>query len=130
MLGVSDGLWAALGVIAAALVAAAASLVNTWKTAQVHREVRSPNGSPTGATAYESWKAVIDVREQLAEVREAQVAGWERAHADVLRADEDRARVEAKVDHIARSQDEHHERDERRFHVIFGALQIDDPADQ
>lgn len=128
--GVSDGVWAALGVIGAALIAAVASLVNAWKTAQVHREVKSPNGMPTATITYDAWKATLEVREQLAEVREAQLAGWERAHADVQRANEDRVRLEGKVDSIARSQNEHRERDERRFYTIFRHLNVDDPASE
>lgn len=94
---------------------------------RIKTEITSPNGQRTGDALYESRKMLIDLREQMAEVREAQLAGWERAHHDTETALVDRQRLEAKVDQIAVTQEEHLERDDHRFRVIYHHLKLEDP---
>lgn len=98
------------------------------RIAELHDEVKSPNGSRAGDLTYETAKRVVELREQMVEIREAQVIGWQRAAADVARADEDRARLEEKVDQIAETQEEHVGRDESRFDALFRAVGADDPT--
>lgn len=98
-----------------------------YQSSRIKSEVSSPNGMKSGDALYESRKMLIDVRTQLAEVREAQLAGWERAHADTDRAEIDRNRLEGKVDQIASAQEEHLALDEKRFGVLYEHLNLNDP---
>lgn len=116
MLAVSDSAF-----VLAPVGAAVLGLVGVWlQVRRVHREVRSPNGIRSGELGYESWRAALELREQLAEVRENQLRHRERATADG-------ARLEEKVDHIATTQDEHLARDEGRFATLFRHLDLTDP---
>lgn len=94
---------------------------------RLQSEVQSPNDMTSGDALYESRKMLIEVREQLAEVREAQLVGWERAHANAAGADRDRMRLESKVDEIVRVQADHLDRDEVRFGALFAAIELADP---
>ena len=97
------------------------------QSTRIKNEVTSPNGMKSGDALYESRKMLIDVRTQLSEVREAQLAGWERAHHDTETALEDRIRLESKVDQIAAAQEDHLARDDTRFARLYEHLDIDDP---
>jgi hypothetical protein len=99
------------------------------QSTRIKKEVSSPNGQSSGNALYESRKMLVELREQMAEVREAQLAGWERAHADTDRAAVDRTRLEAKVDQIALTQEEHLDRDDARFRSLFDAAGINDPIE-
>ena len=124
ILGTGDWAYVAVG-IAVPLF----GFLGLWLQARrTQREVASPNGQKTGEALYESRKMLVHLREQMAEVREAQLAGWERAAADTQTALDDRIRLEAKVDQIVETQEEHLARDDSRFGAIFTRLELDDPV--
>jgi hypothetical protein len=87
---------------------------------ELHNEVRSPNGTNTGELTYESAKRLVEIREQMVEIREAQLHGWR--HNDQVAA-----RIEQKVDQIAVVQETHLDRDDARFGAIFATLELADP---
>lgn len=67
----------------------------------VHTEVRSPNGTKTGDLAYETAKRVIEVREQMVEMRETQLKIQRRieAHDDWAAVTDARlSRIEERLD--------------------------------
>lgn len=99
-----------------------------FQTRRIKTEVTGPNGQRSGDALYESRKMLIDLREQMAEVREAQVAGWERSHRDTATAEADRARLEQKVDDIAAAQVDHAGRDDTRFGIVFDHLGLTEPT--
>lgn len=98
------------------------------RIAELHEQVQSPNGQTTAIAVYETGKRVLEIREQMVEIREAQLAGWARAATDMEQAEADRARLEQKVDGIAAAQVDHAERDDTRFGIVFDHLGLEHPT--
>lgn len=122
LFGASD--WAYVGgAIAVPLVSGLFGVV-LWKLNGVYREVKSPNGATTASLNYDAWKTSMDLREQLAELREAQLDHRNRHVADALESVKSHRRLETKVDSIARAQIKH----ELRFAHLFDRLDVDDPV--
>lgn len=124
IVGVCVPFFGFLGILATVLITGKR---NRNRIDELHEEVKSPNGSSSGVLNYENRKMLIELREQMVEIREAQLNGWKQAAKDVERADIDRARLEVKVDSIAYVQDEHINRDESRFKLLFDAINVVDP---
>lgn len=123
MLAASD--WAYIGgAISVPLVTGIFGLI-LWKLNNVYKQVRSPNGATTAALNYDAWKASLEVREGLAEVREAQLEHRQQHLADTAAAKAAHSRLERKVDSIA----DHQQKHEMRFVYLFEHLNLDDPAE-
>ena len=128
ILAISD--WA---YVAGAVAVPVGTVFVAWITLRsriesIHAEVKSPNGTKTGEVTYENRKTLIELREQMAEIREAQLDGWRRAREDTAAAEASRERLETTVNEIASAQAEHLGRDEERFGVLFGHLNLNDPS--
>lgn len=95
-----------------------------WKLNGVYREVRSPNGASTGSLNYDAWKTSMDLREQLAEVREAQLEHKIKHAEDAANDRTAHRRLETKVDLIVETQHKH----EVRFANLFNHLNLMDPT--
>jgi hypothetical protein len=123
LFGASD--WAYVGgAIAVPLVSGVFGVI-IWKLNGVYREVRSPNGASTGALNYDAWKTSMELREQMAELREAQFDHRTRYASDANNAREAHGRLEKKVDLIAGAQRKY----EVRFQHLFNHLELDDPVE-
>lgn len=122
VVGASD--WAyVLGAVSVPLVTGVFGVI-IWKLNGVYREVRSPNGASTGSLNYDAWKTSMDLREQLAEVREAQLEHKIKHAEDVANERKLQQRLEKKVDLIAETQQKH----EVRFANLFNHLDLVDPT--
>lgn len=115
VVGVAVPLFGFAGVLATVLLQ---NRSNRARIEEIHAEVKSPNGTRSGDLTYESAKRIIELREQMVEVRESQAAHW-RQWA------ESSGRLEAKVDRIADTQAEHVELDDARFARIYLQLGVD-----
>lgn len=124
IVGVCVPFFGFLGILATVIIT---GRKNRTRIDELHEEVKSPNGSSSGVLNYENRKMLIELREQMVEIREAQLNGWRKAAIDTARADDDRARLETKVDSLAYVQDEHINRDESRFKLLFDAINVTDP---
>lgn len=124
IVGIGGSFFAFLGVAATVLWS---GRKNRTRIEEVHEEVRSPNGTSTGKLNYENRKMLIELREQMVEIREAQLNGWKRAAEDTKQAEISRDRLEGKIDHIGKVQDIHIARDEDRFSILFNHINLDDP---
>lgn len=123
LFGASD--WAYVGAAVAVPVITGVFGVIIWKLNHVYREVRSPNGASTGALNYDAWKTSMELREQMAELREAQLEYRTRYADDATSARESHGRLEKKVDLIAGAQRKY----EVRFQHLFEHLELDDPVE-
>lgn len=119
--GASD--WAYVGAaIAVPLVSGVFGLI-IWKLNNVYREVRSPNGASTGSLNYDAWKTSVEVREQLAEIRESQLSDREQARQESRLVRNSHASLERKINHVANVQQEH----AAKFADLYTHLDLTDP---
>ena len=123
MLAASD--WAYIGGAVSVPIITGIFGVIFWKLNNVYKQVRSPNGATTAALNYDAWKASLELRESLAEVREAQLDHRHQHIADSAAAKAAHGRLESKVDLIAAHQRKH----ELRFAHLFDSLNLADPAE-
>lgn len=119
--GASD--WAYIGAAIAVPVVSGVFGLIIWKLNNVYREVRSPNGASTGSLNYDAWKTSVEVREQLAEIRESQLSDREHARQEARLVRNSHASLERKINDVASVQQEH----AARFADLYTHLDLTDP---
>lgn len=119
--GASD--WAYVGAAIVVPVVSGVFGLIIWKLNNVYREVRSPNGASTGSLNYDAWKTSVEVREQLAEIRESQLSDREHARQESRLVRNSHASLERKINDVASVQQEH----AARFADLYTHLDLTDP---
>lgn len=138
MLSVIGGVQRAVeNVIVPIMVAVVPACLAAWaalKASQVHREVKSPNGTRTGAQVYslktnveelkDDVRALEDkvstIEERQLDIRERQINHQERSSQELNR----------NMDRIMKRMDDHDEHDTDRFNKVFKSLGAETEGDE
>jgi hypothetical protein len=110
--GASD--WAYVAAAVSAPLVAGTFGIIIWKLNDVYREVRSPNGASTGSLNYDAWKMGMEMREQVAEMREAQIAARDAALQESRTIRTAHNKLENTINRVVVAQKKH---DDRFLHL-------------